>query len=66
MKLSHQGDLRFIVGSFAGRSDARMRDDVKSHPQSQRSALSGFASEQCGQEIIAENYSPSQRLRMGG
>ena len=65
MKLSHQGDFLFIVGSFARRSEARMRDDVKSHPQSQRCALSGFASEQCGQEITAENHSPSQRLRMG-
>ena len=42
-----------------------MREDVKSQPQSQRCALSGLASEQCGQVVIEMLYSPSQRLRMG-
>src|SRR5579885_3035578 len=51
-KFVHQGAFRLIVGSSGGRSELRIRDDVKSQPQSQRWARSGFASEQCGHSII--------------
>jgi len=44
-----------IVGSFGGRGELRIRDDVKSRPQSQRWAPSGFASEQCRRSIIEKH-----------
>gem|GEM_PF-5621403 len=64
-KIIHQSRLfDWMKGSPADKSDCFIREDVKSQPQSQRSAVSRLASAQCGQVTIAA-HSPSQRLRIG-
>jgi hypothetical protein len=53
------------AGLFAGKYEDSIREEGKSQPQSQRCAPSGFSRAQCGQVIMLDGYSPSQRLVMG-